>query len=243
MLGHDTTEGRGRATPPRVRARLVRVRSILPCGAHVARLGTARAPHRCLGCGRPLCALETPEPATGRRLPSCRATRARVCTHPDTPRPALARPSLLGDLARAWPHAATAYGGAGQAHPAVGSAPTRSQRSPAARWRRMVHAPLLPPRRAAQGHTGSPDWGQEHGAARSCAVLPMAGGTTSARGRHATSRMTGSRASWCRSWTAPAWSRSARGAAQSWKSDGGQPQRVVPWFGVWRGSQVVAPWA
>src|SRR5215831_7909938 len=124
MLGQDTTDGRGRATPPRVRARLVRVRSILPCGAHVARLGTARAPHRCLRCGRPLCALETAEPATGRRLPSCRATRARVCTHPDIPRPALARPSLLGDIARAWPHAATAYGGAGPAHPAVGSAPT-----------------------------------------------------------------------------------------------------------------------
>jgi len=221
----------------------VRVRSILPCGAHVARLGTARAPHRFLLCGRPLCALETPEPATGRRLPSCCATSARVCTHPDTPRPALARPSFLGDIARAWPHEATAYCGAGQAHPAVGSAPTQPQRSSAARWSPIVHELLLPPRREAKGRTGPPDWGQENCAARLCAVLPTAGGTTSARVRRSTSRMTGPRASWCGSWTVPAWSRSARGAAQSWKSDGGQPQRVASWFGVWRGSKVVSPWA
>ena len=108
--------------------------------------GTARdrkAPHRFWLRGRPLCALETPETATGRRLPSCRATSARACAHPDTPRPALVRPSFLVDIARAWPHEATAYCGAGQANPAVCSAPTRSQRSPAARWSRIVHEPRV----------------------------------------------------------------------------------------------------
>lgn len=172
--------------------------------------------------------------------PSCRATSARACDHPSTPRHALARPAFLVDIVRACLHEATVYCGAGQANPAVCSAPTRSQRSPAARWSRIVHEPLLPPRREAKGRTGPPDWGQENCAARLCAVLPKAGGTTSARVRRSSSRMTGSRTSWCRPWTAPSWSRSARGAAQSWKTGWGPPTRVAPCLGVWRGSNVVS---
>jgi hypothetical protein len=149
-------------------------------------------------------------------------------------------PSCLVDVGRVCPHEVTAYGGAGQANSAVCSAPTWSRRSPAAQWSRIVHAPLLPPRRASKSRTGPPDWGQEHCAARLCAVLPTASGTTSARGRRSTSRMTGSRASWCRSWTAPSWSRSASGAAQSWKTGWGPPTRVAPCLGVWRGSNVVS---
>jgi len=198
--------------PPVVRAR----------GAARDREGPAPMP----AARKTLCALEMPETATGRLWPSCRATSARACDHPGTPRPALARPSFLVDIARACPHEATAYCGAGQAHPAVCSVPTRSQRSPAARWSRIVPAPLLPPRRESKGRTGPPDWGQENCAARLCAVLPTAGGTTSARVRRSTSRITGSRASWCRSWTAPSWSRSASGAAQSWKTGWGPPTRV-----------------
>jgi len=188
MTQHRAVDGKH---PPRCRHGLARERGILRWCAHGARLGTTRAPHRCLLRGRPLCALETPETATGRLWPSCRATSARACDHPGTPRHALAHPSCLVDIARACPHEATAYGGAGQANPAVCSAPTRSQRSPAARWSRIVHEPLLPPRRESKGRTGPPDWGQENCAARLCAVLPTAGGTTSARVRRSTSRMTG----------------------------------------------------
>src|SRR2546425_2459902 len=64
-------------------------------------------------------------------------------------------------------------------------------------------------------HAGA-SLGAANCAARSCAALPTAGGTTSARGRRSTNPMTGSRASWCRSWTVPSWSRSARDVGPAW---------------------------
>ncbi len=178
-------------------------------------------------------------PAVTRGRRAVRRVPGRVLIQAHHAMPWLA-PLVLVDRARACPHEATVYGGAGQANPAVCSAPTRSRRSPAARWSRIALYPsclrvvsqrvalarqtggrstarpdcvLSCPRLAVRCPPGSDD---PRAGGRGCA-LPGAG-----RGRHHPGRD-----------RLEALNRHGRRA-------GGPPTRVAPCLGVGRGSNVVS---